>query len=320
MGDESIIEEGTENPEGLEQSTDQGTDDVDHPETGEAGAQDEPLTDPDEKKLPESVPYSRFKEVNDKARTADELKTKFEQFKTLGSEGYYKLYPGEKPEGFEEGKQVDQTTDIQGDFSKALVEGGKYDGMEFGKVFQLDPREAYRIDPYYARKLDDLAYAAKAEQETKTRRLKEQADKEVSLFSDERANEFYGKGYAELTPKEQGEVAAIVRETLDWSDQTGRSLGNLKDAYVLKNLDKILAGEKTKHAEALFKTLTSAGAPAIQTTGGNGSNSGYDHLVSMTPAQVAAEMNSWPDDKQAEFLKNAPAKFREKYPRLPYPD
>jgi len=325
IGDQADDIKDPEIPE--DDADDKGADDVKESETEDADKTDESLKESDDededKADPAPVPYARFKEVNDKAKRAGELETKFEQFKRIGPDNYYKLYPDEKPQDYTPAADKGNGKDRQAEDSDTRmfeIEGGKYDGMKFGDVFDRDPRAAYQIDPYYARQLDDKRMESERSAQATQQQLRAESEREISDFSNERSAELYGKGLKDLDAKEQAEISKMIADTLDWSEKTGRALGNLKDAYILKNLDKILAGEKSRAARGLFKTLTSAGAPSIGGSKSKGDNGGYDHLANLDANQVAAEMGRWSDRKQVDFLTKAPKRFREKFPDLPYPD
>jgi len=312
-GEVGELETEVEELETSEEAEDTGESEVETLESEDTAETDEALKPSDDETPPKDVPYPRFKEVNEKAQQADMFKTKLDQFKRLGADAYYKLYPDEKPEETPAPTKTDDPVD-------ALIyenPGDQYHGMKFAEIFAKDPREAYRIDPYYARILHDRQIDSDRAKRTAEQRLLEESQAEIDSFSNSVAMEMFGKSEG-LVPEQLKKISDTIQDTLDWMKQTGRGFGKISDAYILKNIDSIKKGTADKTLQGIVKALTSDAAPSISTQKTVPTNSGYGQFLSMDARQVAAEMEKWSDDDQEKFLKTAPKEIREKFPKLPW--
>lgn len=257
------------------------------------------------------IPYGRFSKVFAEKK---ELEKKLELFRT-DPEEYFRQYPDEKPT--EEKPKESKETHIPtfGEAGNLLVQGGEYDGLTLRQVYDKDPFAAQDI---YMQHKEALLEAQRKERETVTK-LKEESDQEVNSFAFERAKELFDKpddfNLSDLNEKELQAINRDIQETLDWMTKTGRGGGKLKDAYILKNLDKILENATKKGASGLINHLKKPSSSSISSKR-TSSDRSMENYLNMDTNQLAAMIEDMSDQQFLDFRKNAPPALREKLPGL----
>lgn len=317
MPDESIVESGPETPEGaLEQPAVEAAPVPETPEeTAEGGEASNPPED--KKEEPGPVPYKRFSEVYSKAKERDEIERKFQQFRALGPEGYFKLYPDEKPKDAPAAPAAtpEPLAPLQDDLGALVVTGGKFNGMTLREVYAEDPVTAANMQFTYLRNYE----AKQNEVRTQQDRLRTEAEREAQSFMGARAKEAFGKDFDALNELERQQVEALADEVTTWMMSTRRGGGNIEDAFLLMKHRELLTKSKSAAVQAVLKALDPSNAvPSITRKAGGSSDHGFGKYMGMTPDQLAGEFESMSDAEQTAFLKKAPADFRKKYPSLPY--
>lgn len=317
MEPDEIVEPGPETPEGALETP---------PETPETPAEvDEALKPSEAEEIheekpaePGPVPYSRFSEVYAEAKAGREVSRKLEQFKALGAEGYYKLYPDEKPKDAPAPSSDPSMTSPEAmheDLSGMVVKGGKYDGMTLGELYAENPVAAANMQWAY---LNQQA-SRRSEAATRASRLREESEREVQTFMVARAKEAFGKEFNTLSDTERQQVEALAEEVTSWMTKTRRGGGFIEDAFFLMNKEKILTRSKSTAIQALLKSLDPANAvPSISRGTQGKSGNGYGKYMSMNADQLATEYEQMSEAEQVDFLKKAPEDFRKKHPSLPY--
>lgn len=311
MGDEEEREldtQDTDQDQGEDQDTDQDQDTADT---------DKALSDSDDQEgPPKDVPYARFKEVNDKYTAAADAQTKLDQFKRLGPEGYYQLYPDEKPEDWKPpGKTEDDPK--KDDFRKLKVEGGQYDGWTFEDVFKHNERAAFQLDSYYAQILREEKVDGERKATSERERLEKESEEEIHTFTTNLSTELFGKSDG-LDDKQKGQINSMVDNIITWMSQTGRGGGNIADAYILMTIDDKLKDKADRTLKTIATVLRDDTPSSISSNKTSPKDGGYMRFLNMTPAQAASEMENWTDAENLEFLQKAPKAIRDKFPSLPW--
>ncbi len=311
LGEETPDEE-PETPSEDEDDTGESQESEEKPEETPASEEkEEPEAEPKEEGEGEKekgpVPYDRFSKVYGEKK---ELERKLELFRK-DPEEYFKQYPDEKPKGEQQKEQ--EKTDIPtfGEAGNLVVQGGEYDGLTLRQVYEKDPFTAQDI---YMQYRESLLAHQREEQETSTR-LKEESDKEVNSFASERAKDLFDKDLDKLSEKEVTQINQEINETLDWMAKTGRGAGNLKDGYILKNLDKLLENATKKGASGLVNQLKKPSSSSISSKR-TSSDTSMNNYLNMDINQLAAVIDNMGDQEFLNFKKNAPPALREKLPGL----
>lgn len=308
MGDEIKKDEEIEpDPEESADDLEPEGEDKDDLETESAAEPDPASTESDD---PADVPYARFKEVYDKAKSADEYETKLDQFKRLGDEAYYRLYPDEKPE---EAEKPSDGLDV--DIGSLVVQGGPYDGKTINEVLEADQPTGTKMLVEYYREQE----RAVDEEKTRKERLQSESETEVKEFSKTVSQELFEKTEG-ITEEEAEKVNAVVNDTLKWMNKTNRGGGILTDAYLLMNHESSLKKAKGDTLKGVVDELKKGGTPYISSTNTPSKESGYARFLSMDAKQAASEMEKLNDAEQMEFLKKAPSEVRKRFPQLPWDD
>lgn len=259
------------------------------------------------------------KRIDELVGKAGESDRKLDLFKTLGPEGYYKVYPGEKPEGYEE-KGGDQESKHQGkplSFGAAanmVVKGGAYDGKTLAEVKEENPDDALDL---YLEWRDDQKDEAK-ESEIKTEALNKEVGQELSDFENSLSKDLFGKDdVAGLDEKQADEVKSIVGSILDWMDETNRFNYKLEDAYYILNKENILNDAKGKAVSDLINKLRSGSGSVVGAKkGSSGAKTGYEALENMNADELAVKIENMSDGEYDSFRNNAPASLKSKFPGI----
>lgn len=262
----------------------------------------------------------------------EEEKRKFDLFKRLGPDEYYRLYPAEKPEDFKPApvKPTGALPKELSDIRLIKIEGGEHDGKTFGDIFDKDPRAAYQLDPYFARQLDDYNRDTKTRKETEFKKLVEAEQKRVDdlsiIVAKELSKDLYKTDDPEKLPEAQqkeiiDKTNAKIEEIIAWMQKTGRGHYNIDDAYELMNKDKKIASVRKDAAKNTLEKLD----PSVRTisSGGDAEDvkaSPYARYMSMTPERFAKEIEDMPDAKADKLLKEAPEELKKKFPSVAWYD
>ena len=265
----------------------------------------------EEEEPPKDVPYARFKEVNEKLQKADKTQEKFDQFKQLGPEGYYKLYPDEKT-GDEEDTETDDADKLlsMSEMAGFRVEGGPHDGKTLDEVAKEDPLSAMDIYNNYKDGVES--------QRGRRTQLVEDSEREIGLFITSRAKDAFGKDLEKLSEDESKQIESLVNEVTNWMVKTGRGGGLIEDGFYLMNREGHFEKTKSDMVKALVKILNDPGTATISSKKSSTSKVGYERFSSMTPEQVLDEQKNWTDEQEEDFLKKAPKSVRDKFPELPW--
>ena len=277
------------------------------PEPAEPAEPDPALIDPEPEPEPDPVPYARFKEVHTKSK---DLETKLDQFKRLGHEGYYKLYPDERPTGEPEPDPDPEPVLSASEMADHRISGGDHDGKTLGEVMELDVLAG--LDIYNAYKADMEG------KKVSDARLREESEREVQTFISVRAQEAFGKPVEDLTKEEVAQVEELSTAVSQWMEETGRGGTIIEDGYFLMNKEKIFDDAKTETLKGIVEALKTPGTASISPSKTEPTETGYTRFLNMTPDQVKTECDKFTEAENDEFLRKAPAAVRKKFPSLPW--
>lgn len=296
-----------ESDTGESQESEEETEEIPESEKEEETETETEQEEEEDKKDP--VPYDRFSKVYGEKK---ELERKLELFRK-DPEEYFKQYPDEKPEE----EQQEEKTEILtfGEAGSLVVHGGEYDGLTLREVFEKDPFAAQDIYMQYKEQLITKQRDEKEIQE----KLKAESNKEINGFAHERARELFDKpedfDIADLSEKEAKQINQELQETIDWMTRTGRGGGKIKDAYILKNLDKILENATKKGTSGLLNHLKKPSSQSISSKK-TSTGAGMDSYIDMDASQLIDIIEDMDDQEYLNFRKNAPKSLRDKLPGL----
>lgn len=265
------------------------------------------------------IPLKRWKslywEGQETQRAKTETERKFNLFKELGPDKFYSLYPDEAPQGWKPTPAPVAAPELTADTYHAIgsmqVEGGPYDGMTLNEVYQRDPAYAITLQQTYLNEQNQKVNQIKDAQS----KLRQESETEVNQFSEQLAQERFGKETAKLSEQELRVINSEIKSTLSFLAERG--LSYLSDAYFLMNKDKLINEAKTKAGKSVLENL-SKGTIASISGGGVASATGWAAYETMTADQLGRELEAMDEKKAQEFLKNAPQSMKQKYPGLPW--
>ena len=259
------------------------------------------------------IPPTRFKEIFWKAKEGERTKEKLDLFKRLGPEGYYQVYPDERPAQAPQPRQPQAPMQDLGAM-KVVHPNGPYDGMTL--------REVYDIDPVFAPNLQTNFLMQHQQEETRRagqqERVKADAAQELESFGESIAQASFKKAGKDCTKEEIAKVSDTIKEVIEFMNKTGRGGGYIADAYWLMNKEGLLKTVMSRTAENTLKSLTNQKAPAsIDTSGGGNSKpSGFESYEKMSEAALTKVIEDMSEKDFKKFLKEAPKSLRTKYPSI----
>ena len=268
--------------------------------------------DPEPKKdeqVVNMVPQTRFDEVYGKAKASErETQALKEALRRNNPQAFKELYPHEAgpesaPVSSSGPVQVPRTME---EAALCVVQGGQFAGKTLEQVYMEDPFAANALWADFQR--------THQEQESAGRRAKEEAKTEIAAFHQDLARELFQKDLKDVPADKLPEIEKVTNDLIDF--MTERRIGTIKDAYVVKNFDRILRETRAKAAGEALKTVDQKGVPGAGGKGPVAQKAGADAYMSMTPAEFAATVARMSDERFAKLMKEAPAELREKFPNI----
>ena len=262
----------------------------------------------------EKIPVERWKKFFSKTKQEKEtIENKHNLLKQLGADEYYRIYPDEKPAGYQPEVKPEPASAATEDFNAMVVNGGKYDGLTIGEVAMQDPVSATLMVNNY---LDSKRQAVEQESK-KHEKFQNDFATERNAFCLGRAKEMFGKE-KDFTPVEIEQVNSEYKKLSDFMITQNIAHYRMEDAYLLMNKDKIIHSEKVKVAKAAISEATKKGVASIGNGDSNAGLSGFDSYLSMSEDALLKTIDKWSDKDQMKFYKDAPKAMRDKYPSLPW--
>lgn len=297
-------------------------------EQGGEGASESPTEDGTEGNQEGASPVQR--RIDKLTWEKNETQRKLDTFKKLGPEGYYKLYPDEAPENYSKEERPPATPKSQppvqqGDSrpmtfkeaSKLVVTGGEYDGMTLAEVMDQDQMAAIDLYQSYRDGVEahnrEVAAKTKAADEERQRSI-DRAQREIDAFKDNLSKDLFGKDASTLSKNELEEVDGIFQKVFDFCMDESNAVGNLDVAYAYLNRERQL----NKAAQKLAGTLGKTSVPSIGTEANDSVDTGYDAFLNLTANQAAARLDRMTEAQFKDFIKNAPAKVKTRFPNVPW--
>jgi hypothetical protein len=262
------------------------------------------------------IPPKRFKEIYHGAKEGERTKEKFDLFKRLGPEAYYKAYPDEKPADYVDPNKPAEpapTKETISSLKNRVISGGKYDGWTLADVYQDDAFAALEIIDNYNQSKAKEAEAVRAQQARDEEGIKEKTQ-EGNLFMWDRAKELFKKD-GDYTPEEIKQVQNEYKTLGDWMRSNKKLHYSLKDAYQLMTMNTKINDAKNNTAKNVVDSLRKQ--PVGHINGGPGTVSA-DNYEALTEAQLAETVDKMSDEKKAEFYAKATPALRRKYPSWPW--
>lgn len=274
----------------------------------EPSPEPEPEPEPDPN---EPVPVSRFNKVYGEKK---ETERKFDQFKRLGADKYYEVYPDEKPA--DPGPAQATTEEKAPSFSDAAnmtITGGPYDGQTLQEVYEVDQMAA--IDLYMDYR--DGVGAERAAAKVKSDEVSKSLEAEHTAFAEARSKEIFGKDAKDLSEAENVQLHDLMTSIMDQMEDMG--VYKLEPAYKLLTMDDALKNARGDSIKALIEKARNSKVTHISTKGGAAKNTGYEGMEGLTEPQLATRLKNMTGVEQQEFWKKAPGSFIAKHQGLADP-
>lgn len=290
-------------------------------ETEETEEKEEEVSEEEKETEKGPIPYSRFKEIHDKGKT---LEQKLDLLRR-DPEEYYRQYPDEKSRKDEETTTRRATGPAYSGIWSLVVQGGPYDGEVLGNLYDQGGEAARYAMDLYQGEVDNRRSTIE-QQQSATKRLEQDADRDIGRFATSLAKDLYDVDTAiegendidnKLTSEQAAEVNKIKNDTVTWMIEKGYHNLSMTDAYFLKNKDKILAGKLTKGIQGLIKSQSGPLSVASKKDVGTQST-GYESDLNLSRDEFAAKIGNMNDEEWVRYQKNAPKKLKEKFPGLPW--
>jgi hypothetical protein len=277
------------------------------------------------------VPEKRFGQIYRKGKEADTLKQENEQLKEkqtlyrqLGAEGYYSLFPDEKPEGWKPAQPAPQHRPQQAipqnvnilDGLQVTQPGHQYQGMTLREVMQIDPDTGTALLSQWK----DAQQANIRQQEERVTQAQQAQVNESNAFVSARAKELFNIDDAsKLNPDQNRKLVLLGQEVIDWQIKNRCLNYTWEHAYKLMKHDEIIEKAKQEASTNALKGLQKEGPPSINTSGGGDTKaSEWEAISKMSPDALEAHIETYDDAKMTKFLKEAPASIRAKIPTMPW--
>lgn len=252
----------------------------------------------------ERIPLKRFREVYHEAKEGER---KLDLLKRLGPEGYYKVYPDEKPqEQTQQPLQEQQNVDVGSLVYRSPDPNDPYQGMTLNEIYAENPALAHQLHMDYREKQNQATAAAQAAQQAERQ--------DIEGLGNQIAKEIYGKESAALTETEFKAVLSKVQAAYDFRAKTGRTK-TVSDAYRLMTLEEKLSEAKTKTAQSVVESLRKQ--PVGHIGGGPGTETGTNYEA-MTEGQLSEVILNMSDSEKEKFYREATPALKRKYPSWPW--
>jgi len=261
-----------------------------------------------------------YRESMDNKRGREETEKKFNQFRELGPEKYYAIYPNEKPADWKppEKPQAPQK-DIFDLVAQYSDPNHPYNGKTLREIYATDPAEARRLERAYeqdqTRRSEEERGKVEAEKQ-RHQHVLNQCDAEINDFTGHLSKEMFGKDASTLSKEEKAHIDSSIQATIDWMQKSQRGAGILADAYFLMNKEKIIADAKAKGGKGIIQSLSKPSIPSINA--GSGAAAGGTEFENMTREQLAAHIANLDDAGYEKFMKSATPEMKAKLPDLPW--
>jgi len=270
------------------------------------------------------IPPKRFREVYREAKEGERTKEKLDLFKKLGPEGYYRVYPYERPETPPVREVPREVIPSDVDVGGLLVQYEPHIPQDQRPYEGMTLRDVHEVDPVFATNLQ-TEFLWKQKQDVAVRmgemnRVRQESATEIETFAGVIAKENFGKSVKELSKDEEGKVVDTIQAVLNFMNNTGYGDGLMDHAYFLMDREGHLKGAANKAAAKTLKDLQNRQGPAsINTsTGGEVKGTGFEAYEKMTEAALTAKIDGMNENETRKFFKDAPKSLRAKYPSIPW--
>lgn len=153
-----------------------------------------------------------------------------------------------------------------------------------------------------------------AQTQAKAKEGLQAAEQELETFGSNLAKNLYEKDTADLSKEEIESVNVVISETLGWMKETGRGAGNIMDAYLLKNHDKLMEQAAKGRVKDLFKGIVAQKtAPSVKSGKAGSVASGYEADAALNRDQMAAKIEDMSDSEYQDWKARAPDWFKKKF-------
>jgi hypothetical protein len=183
-----------------------------------------------------------------------------------------------------------------------------------GQIYDVDPREAFRVDPYLAGKIQQEEMMREQAASEQDKALEEQVRKEQQEFADEFARSEFDADFDKLSPTQQAEVGKMSDKVMDWMVSNNKYGITLNEAYFL--MDR--AGALSKAASKIVKDASRGNVRTVSSKRDTGADVKSNDMTRWTDQQMFDHLDSLSEAAYDKFLSTAPKSVQEKFPSLPW--
>jgi len=303
------------NDEGAPEDTDEDKlddEDIDNLDAGSDEENKPPEGEPEPDNGDNLVPQARVDEI---VKEREDLRRENEQLRQQGG-----------PAPAQPAQELDPVAAEIANLPNEIIEGGtgayaQYNGMTLNELWEKNKSVAHIYQTNRTHQIQTIH--------------REKAEAAASAMNQQEAWTLeFAKDYAinilkhdidsvmDLTPEEWEKVEAEIAAIDKWGKSKGYNIQGVSPLALAAAKAKEGQGKSAPgkdKAERIVKKIKSA-APSIDGKVGSSSVAGYDGFINLSPAELSSKMDDMSDADMSKFLKNAPAKFKDKYPGIDWSD
>lgn len=265
------------------------------------------------------IPATRWKNLygdyKNAQREAASTKEKFDLFKQLGADEYYRIYPAEAPQGWKpkgaEAAPANAEVDPMKLVFTAKDPNHPYHGMTLGEIKEQDPFFATVLyNDWRDQQREQVIMSRQANERTR-----QQEEAQANAFGLARAKELFGTDDpGKITPEQSKAILSIAQQVIKWQTENNCLHYSWEHAYKLMRHDELIAKAREEGAKGTIKNLAERKSPAsINTAGGSPpKDNSYAAMEKWSDDQLAKHIDGLSDAEYVKFKKEAPAQILER--------
>lgn len=265
------------------------------------------------------IPATRWKNLygdykNAQRETAS-TKEKFDLFKQLGADEYYRVFPNEAPQGWKPKGAEAAPANAEVDPMKLVFTAKDPNHPYHGQTLE----QIKEADPFFASMLYNDWRDQQREQVIMSRqaneRTRQQEEAQANAFGTARAKELFGvDDPKKVTPEQSKAILSLGQQVIKWQEENNCLHYTWEHAYKLMRHDELIAKAREEGAKGTIKNLAERKSPAsINTAGGSPpKDNSYAAMEKWSDDQLAKHIDGLSDAEYVKFKKEAPAKILER--------
>lgn len=270
------------------------------------------VVDDEGTKIPAQRWTKLYRGYQEKTREAQTKQEKFDLFRTLGADEYYRIFPDEKPAGYKPPAETPKAA------------SGKVDPLDLIVNDPANPdyhgrplREIKDVDPFYAAVLFTNWQNQQAAVTEKSKRDEEEtrktAEQEATSFGMARVKELWGiDDPSKVTPEQEKAILDLGQKVIAWQTKNSCLHYTWEHAYKLMMHDELIAKARDEGAKGTLKSLQGGRGPASIDTGKGGlvKDHTFDAMEKWSDSQLEDHLDKLSEAETVKFLKDAPPKIK----------